>query len=184
MQTQIKLIGIVLVVVSCSGLGVQLAHLCAERIRQCHQVGQCLQRLLGEIRFHQLPMEEALCEAGKAMGSQGFAEFFVRLSQRLAGSQESGELQTKEDVTLAFLWQEELEQYLKGCLFQEEQEILFQLGRELGTLDLEEQVRSMQHCLDQWRQHVEGLQRKVEPHGRLYRGIGVSVGVFLAILLL
>ena len=73
---------------------------------------------------------------------------------------------------------------MEGSLLQEEQELLLRLGQELGTLDLEEQVRSLQHCLDQWRQHIEGLQRKVESHGRLYRGIGVSVGVFLAILLL
>ena len=184
MHAQLKWIGMVLIVASCSGLGVQLAHLCVERVRQCRQVEQCLQRLLGEIRFHQLPLEAALLETGKALGNQGFADFFIRLSRQLTGICDSGEQQADEDVTLAALWQEELDRYLEGSLLQEEQELLLRLGQELGTLDLEEQVRSLQHCLDQWRQHIEGLQRKVESHGRLYRGIGVSAGVFLAILLL
>ena len=184
MHTQLKGIGMVLIVVSCSGLGIRLAHLCVERIRQCRQVEQCLRRLLGEIRFHQLPMEEALREAGKTMGNQGFADFFMRLSQRLASIREGGKQQEEENITLPVLWKEELDRYLEGSLLQEEQEMLLRLGQELGTLDLEEQVRSLQHFLDQWCQYVEEIQRRVEPHGRLYRGVGISVGVFLAILLL
>ncbi len=202
MQAQMKFIGMVLIVASCSGLGLQMAHLYSNRIRQCRQVEQCLQRLLGEIRFHQIPMEEALRETGRALGGEGFAAFLLRVSGRLAPAQENGgsreneelqedrelqhnrERQSNGEVTLAAVWREELEHYLEICLFQDEQELLFLLGRELGTLDLEEQVRSLQHCLDQWRQHIEGLQRKEESHGRLCRGVGMSVGVFLAILLL
>jgi len=177
-QSQIKFIGMVLIVASCSGFGLQLAHLYGQRIRQCRQVEQSLQRLLGEIRFHRLPLEEALRETGKAMGSQGFAGFLLRVSGRLEPAQE------QEETTLSMVWQEEWERYLETCLLQEEQELILLLGRELGTLDLEEQVRALQHCLDQWRQHIEGLECQKEPHGRLCRGVGVSVGVFLAILLL
>lgn len=178
MQAQLKFIGMVLIVASCSGLGLQLAHLYGNRISQCRQVEQCLQRLLGEIRFHQIPLEEALRDTGKAFGGEGFAGFFLRVSQRLTSSQVNGE------VALASVWREELDRYLETCQLLGEQEQLFLLGRELGTLDLEEQVRSLQYCLDQWRQRVDGLQRQEETHGRLCRGVGVSVGVFFAILLL
>ena len=189
MQAQIKFIGMVMIVASCSGAGIQLAHLYGKRIRQCHQVAQCLQRLLGEIRFHQIPLEEALRETGKALGGEGFAKFLLQVSQRLTSFHEGDEQQKtgglqEEEFMLEFVWREELEQYLEICWFQEEQELLFLLGRELGILDLEEQVRSLQYCLDQWRQHIEGLHRQEETYGRLCRGVGVSVGVFFAILLL
>ena len=190
MQSQIKFLGMVLIVASCSGLGMQLAHLYGSRIRQCRQVEQCLQRLLGEIRFHQIPLEEALRETGRALGGQGFAAFLLRLSQRLSSAlegeerQENGESQENGEPTLAFVWREELERYLDTSLLQEEGELLLPLGQELGTLDLETQVRSLRQCLEQWHQHMEMLQRQEQTHGRLCRGMGVSVGVFLAILLL
>ena len=190
MQVQTKFIGMVLIVASCSGFGLQLAHRYGMRIRQCRQVEQCLQRLLGEIRFHRIPLEEALRETGKALGGEGFAAFLLRVSRRLTfvqegqGEQEQGEPEAPMTVVWSDLWREELEHYLETSLLGEEQELLFSLGRELGALDLEEQVRSLQHCLDQWRQHIEGLQRQEEIYGRLCRGVGVSVGVFFAILLL
>ena len=184
MQGQIKFIGMVLIVASCTGFGLQLSYLYRQRINQCRQVEQCLQRLLGEIRFHQIPLEEALRETGKILGGNGFAAFFLRVSQRLIASREQGEGQSEEMVTLTMLWQDELRSYLEDSLLQGEQELLLSLGRELGSLDLEEQVRSLQYCLEQWRRQVEKLQRQEETHGRLYRGVGVSVGVFLAILLL
>lgn len=190
MQVQLKFMGMVLIVASCSGLGLQLAHLYGMRIRQCRQVEQCLLRLLGEIRFHQIPLEEALRETGTALGGEGFAAFLLQVSRRLVSMQEGrepqehGGLEMPGTVAVSTIWQEELECHLESCLLREEQEILFSLGRELGTLDLEEQVRSLQYCLDQWRQHIEGLQRQEETYGRLCRGVGVSVGVFFAILLL
>lgn len=193
-QAQIKFIGMVLIVASCSGLGLQLAHLYGDRIHQCMQVEQCLQRLLGEIRFHQIPLEEALQETGKALGGEGFAAFLLQVSERLASFREtvetqgSGALQENRrqegEDTLATVWQVELERYLDTCLIQGKEEVLFSLGRELGALDLEEQVRSLQHCLSQWQHHVEDLQRQEKTYSRLCRGVGMSAGVFLAILLL
>ena len=109
---------------------------------------------------------------------------YGNVAHELQPSYPSYPAQEQEETTLSMVWQEEWERYLETCLFQEEQELILLLGRELGTLDLEEQVRALQHCLDQWRQHIEGLECQKEPHGRLCRGVGVSVGVFLAILLL
>jgi len=194
MQSQIKWIGLLLIVASCSGLGIRLAHLYGHRIRQCRQVEQGLQRLLGEIRFHQVPLEEALRETGQALGNVEFANFLLKVADRLAGKSGSRAAETGDDndrirsetaeATLGQVWQQEWEWYMETSLLQEEQELLLTLGKQLGTLDLEAQVRSLQQCLDQWNRHMEVLQRKEESYGRLCRGMGISVGAFLAILLL
>ena len=189
MAGTIKFFGMVLIVASCTGLGFQLAFLYSRRIRQCRQVEQCLQRLLGEIRFHQLPLAEALRETGQAITEAEFSAFLIRVADRLdAGCTGKAGNQTvdldENEISLGQLWQQELVIFLEKSLIREEQELLSCLGQELGVLDLEAQVRSLQYCLDQWHRNIEELQRQEESHGRLYRGVGVSAGVFLAILLL
>ena len=195
MHAQIKFMGMILIVASCSGLGLQLAHLYRLRIRQCRQVEQGLQRLLGEIRFHRVTLEEALRETGQAMEKGPFAQFLIRVAERLAGHDSRNQNGRSEDTdghmswtmpcsNLGQVWQQEGKRYVETSLLQEEQEILLALGQELGTLDMEEQIRSLQQCLEQWHQHMALLQSREETHGRLCRGIGISAGVFLAILLL
>ena len=199
-----KFWGMVLIVASCSGLGFQLAFLYSRRVRECRQIEQSLQRLLGEIRFHQLPLTEALRETGQAAAGTAFAVFLLRVAEQLeaggAGRYGPGSSNTggpnaepagaeqpdmnQETYTLAQLWQWELDRFARDSLLGEEQELLRELGQELGVLDLEAQVGTLQHCLEQWRGRIEELQRQEEAHGRLYRGVGVSAGVFLAILLL
>ena len=165
--------GILLIIAACSGLGFQLAWSYSHRIRQCRQIEQCLQRLFGEIRFHQLPLTEALRATGQA-ADHGFGQFLIGLADTLeiCGS---GSFYSH--------WQQELERYLEDSLLQEEQELLMVLGQELGELDLDAQVKALQRCLDQWRRAIEELQRQEEKHGRLYRGLGISAGCVLAILL-
>ena len=194
MQSHIKFIGSVLIVASCSGMGFQLAHGFRCRIRQCQQVEQCLQRLLGEIRFHQIPLEEALRKTGQAFEGVPFAACLLKIAHGLSLDFSLGKEETRfsensnrmqpESQTLAQIWQRELERYLEMSLLQEEQEWLISLGRELGALDLEAQIRSLQHCLEQWNRQIETLQQREVVQGRLYRGMGVSIGAFLAILLL
>ena len=168
-----KPLGMILIVAACSGLGFQMAWMYGRRIRQCRQIEQCLQRLFGEIRFHQLPLAEALRVTGQAT-EDPFGEFLICLA---------GALEDCGNGTFFELWQRELSGYLEDSLLQDEQELLMALGRELGELDLDAQVKALQRCLDQWRRSIEELQRQEEKHGRLYRGLGISAGCFLAILL-
>ena len=90
----------------------------------------------------------------------------------------------RESRTLGQIWKQELEPYLEESLLQEEGNLLLPLGQELGTLDLEAQVRSLRQCLEQWHRHMEELQTQEKIHSRLCRGLGMSIGVFFAIMLL
>ncbi len=175
----IRLFGISLILVSCGGTGFHLAWRYRCHLRQCSEMEQGLQRLLGEIRFHQIPMEEALRETGQAMRGTASAVFFLRLARRLAEEEHSG-----AGCTLAQLWQQEWENFAGESLFRDEGELMELLGRELGSLDLEAQLRALEHCLDGWKLRIAELRKEEEVHGRLYRGLGIAGGCFLAILLL
>lgn len=193
-----KAAGIILILISCSGLGFQMAWLFHRRIDQCRKIERCLQYLSGEIRFHQLPLSEALREAGRREKGQreaeysketsnagkaayiretkedGFQNFMIRLADRL--DERGGAFEE--------LWTRELETYLRDSLLKEESELLFRLGRQLGNLDLEEQQKTLNQFLEQWREWIDGLCRQEEKKGRLYRYLGVAAGFFLAILLM
>ena len=82
------------------------------------------------------------------------------------------------------LWEEELMGYLADSLLREEAELLFYLGRQLGNLDLEAQQKALNRFLEQWQEHIRELRSRQESRTRLYRCLGVSAGVFLAILFL
>lgn len=169
-----KAAGLLLIVVSCSGLGFRLAFLYSGRIRECVQVERSLTGLAGEIRFRQAPLSEALQAAGRE-GKGGFSAFFLRLSRRLDGF---------EGGCFREIWREELTLYLQKSLLGEEAELLFFLGQQLGYLDLEEQQKSLARFLEEWRLAIDRLRREEEKKGRLYRYLGVFAGFFLAILLL
>jgi stage III sporulation protein AB len=168
-----KTAGMILLVISCSGLGFHMAGLYGRRIAECVRIERLLMRLGGEIRFCQTPLAEALRAAGGER-TDGFSCFFSNLSGRL---EESG-------GEFGSLWEEELMGYLADSLLREEAELLFYLGRQLGNLDLEAQQKALNRFLEQWQEHIRELRSRQESRTRLYRCLGVSAGVFLAILFL
>ena len=63
-------------------------------------------------------------------------------------------------------------------------ESLIRLGGELGTIDIEMQVRTLDLYLEQMEQKMEDMRTEQKEKIRLYQCIGVTGGVFLAIILL
>ena len=170
----LKTAGVVMIIAACSGLGFRQALLYNRRIKECEQISRAVQFLLGEIRFHHLPLEEAMGRAG--MVEKGaFAAFLKRLAGRLSG---------RDGGRFYELWQEELAGYLKESLLGGEAELLYYLGQQLGQFDLEAQLENLSRFLEQWRMQTEELKRQEEKEGRLYRYLGVFAGFFLAILLM
>lgn len=169
-----KAVGILFIVLSCSGLGFQFAWLYSRRIAQCVEIERALQQLSGEIRFRQIPLAEAMRLVGREKGKE-FSRFLVDLANHLEGCEGGG---------FSGIWEEELNRYLQGSLLEEEAELLKSLGQQLGDLDLEAQLKALERFLEQWRGRIGELRRQEEKKGRLYRYLGVFAGFFLAILFL
>lgn len=187
-----KIAGILLIWLSCSGFGFQLAWQYSLRIRQCLQIEQCLRDLMGEIRFHQVPLAEALRRAGggrawwadsgaegrekkKETVSGNFPEFLQAVSRRLDRC-DGGDFRQ--------IWEEEWINYRQYSLLREEADQIGTLGQRLGYLDLTAQTETLAHFLEQWRGQIDELKAQEVTKGRLYRYLGVFAGFFLAILLI
>ena len=58
------------------------------------------------------------------------------------------------------------------------------LGSELGTIDIEMQVKTLDLYLEQMEQKMEDMRTEQKERIRLYQCVGVTGGIFLAIILL
>lgn len=171
--------GLILILVSCSGLGFQAAGMLHRRIRECQAIEQSFRRLMGEIRYGQLPMAEALRQAagqGQSGGSpSAFAAFFLRTASRL---------ERRDHGTFRQIWQEELDGYLQGSVLREEGALLQGLGEQFGSLDLEEQCLALERFLQEWTRQIAELQEQEKRKGHLYRSLGICAGLFLVLILI
>lgn len=94
-------------------------------------------------------------------------------------------LRSRQGTSLAGIWEEEMEKHLKGTVIPEDiLEGLGRLGKELGTIDLQMQIRTLDLYLESMEQRMEEMRAEEKERIRLYKCIGVTVGVFLAIVLL
>lgn len=192
--------GLILILVSCSGLGFQAAGVLHRRIKECQMIEQCFLRLVFEIRYGQLPMAEALRQAAN-QGNTGsvdsaapddtsrhagnknrgmscgyyFAEFLLRTASRL---------ERRDNGTFRQIWQEELEGYLQRSILQEEGALLQGLGTQFGSLDLEEQCLALERFLQRWQSQIRELQEQEKRKGHLYRSLGICAGLFLVLILI
>ena len=101
------------------------------------------------------------------------AAFFVR------------ETDEKTGTSLAGIWEEETRKYLAETgIPQDMMESLIRLSSELGTIDIEMQVKTLDLYLEQMEQKMEDMRTEQKERIRLYQCVGVTGGIFLAIILL
>ena len=94
-------------------------------------------------------------------------------------------LENRQGTSLAGIWEEETRTHLPVIRIPQDMlESLIRLGGELGTIDIEMQVRTLDLYLEQMEQKMEDMRTEQKEKIRLYQCIGVTGGVFLAIILL
>ena len=94
-------------------------------------------------------------------------------------------LENRQGTSLAGIWEEETRTHLPVIgIPQDMLESLIRLGGELGTIDIEMQVRTLDLYLEQMEQKMEDMRTEQKEKIRLYQCIGVTGGVFLAVILL
>ena len=94
-------------------------------------------------------------------------------------------LTNRQGTSLAVIWEEETRVHLAGNGIPLDMlENLIRLGGELGTIDIEMQVKTLDLYLEHMEQRMEDMRTEQKEKMRLYQCIGVTGGVFLAIILL
>ena len=157
--------------IGCSG------HL-LEKQKQHRDVLQSLismaELLSGKIRYERQPMEEALLGLNRRYPSPA-GNVLGQIADRLS----KGTYENLEDVWRQLFFQEQKQLMLTD----EELDIVLEMGKNLGYLDAEAQVQHLKSCCQQLGRKLLEAQRELEEKRKVYRYLGVAVGVMVVLIL-
>lgn len=169
----IRLMGAVLLITGCGCLGLGAVGRLDGRVRDLRELSAGLELLRRELGWRLTPLPKAL-EAAEE-GTQGRAAQFFRFCARRAGNLSGTPFQQ--------LWREGLEQ----CplrLEREDRALLEQLGPVLGRYDGDSQCQAVEKALAGLERQQARAEENRRRLGRVYGVLGVTAGLFLAILLI
>ncbi len=170
-----KAAGILLILLACSGMGLTAGEDLERRLAAMEQVEKLLQLLQGELRCSFIPFPQAFRQVASRLSSpwQGFLLGLAARLEQMVGER----LQT--------VWEEGVDGLPEGCgLDGEDRRELASLGKELGYLDLTMQLKTLEHFLERWQGRMEEIRRELPAKKRIFRCLGISAGLLLALILL
>ena len=171
----LKLIGGILVVGACSGIGDYFAKRLEKRVEQLTQLYHTILELQGEIRYAVTPLSEIMFSLGKQeRGSIANLFFKIGEEMELADGRSLAEIVRQTGNT-------ELQ---KTVLTKQDKEQLFRLGDSLGRLDKTQQILATEYYLNGLLEEIKEAKRIKKERSYLYRCLSILTGVFLMILML
>lgn len=167
-----KLLGAVMVIAACGGLGFKLAaaHLREERILR--QLTGVLDYMACELQYRRTPLPE-LCRQAAGEISGSLSEFFLFLTREL---EDQLSPDVKGCVDSALKAQSDLPKLTRSSL-----ELL---GQSLGRFDIQGQLKGLEAVRQDCRRNLEELNQNKQARLRGYQTLGLCAGAALAILLL
>lgn len=168
-----KLLGILLILVSCTGLGLGQSLALSKRLQGLETLLRMTILIKGEIRFAGVSLADAF-EGAAARLSGACGDFLKSVSQ---------ELKEKNGKSFASIFRECAAAYLDGLgLKKEEQRLLFSLGDYLGYLDLEMQMKQLTIYEEELSKLMEELRRELPQKKKVCQSLGILGGILLAVL--
>lgn len=165
-----KLTGSVLILLGTSIWGFSYSNIYYKRHKNLMRFIVCLTAMENEISFTKQPIEAVL---KRVSDITEFKEIF------LTASNLSCEMPIKKRWELAVL-KDSKRLYFKKC----DTEIISMLGGELGMTDRDGQIKNIRHIKKLTENLESEAKEEYQKQSKLLKGLGVSVGLFLVILLL
>lgn len=170
-----KIVGCILIILSSTLMGFYYSNELKSRVNNLKELRKLIVLLRGDIRYGNTPLPEAICAiARRHEGS--FKVFFVRLSEKLG--EHSGN-------TFAQVWMEAVNsELLNTSLNKKDKSGLIQFGENLGYLDKEMQINTLDLFLTQLEDEINELSKTAKEKSYLYSTLGIMAGIFVSIILL
>lgn len=170
----IKLFGIILILCSSSLIGFRLSRELEERILELSEIKKMIIMLRGEIKYGNSVLSEAFLSIGGRM-KEPYGAFLLE-------SQES--MEQKKGQTFQEIWKEQVEKHLKKTTLSEKDLLrLNQFGEQLGYLDKDMQLSTIELYLEQLEEEINGARENSKKNGRLYQSLGIMGGVLITVLI-
>ncbi len=170
----LRLIGMVVVIGTTTLMGMQRA----ERIRSQYAQMQYLQKIIysiqSEICYARAYLSEIFTEIG-IKSEDPYKKWLINLGQSM---------EERNEESFEKIWKKSIVRYLSGVnLPMQEKERLMYLGNQLGTADVEMQVRVLEVYLQQIKTEMSEMRDSMREKIRLCHCLGVMSGILIAVLL-
>lgn len=166
----IHILGTILLIAAASSIGVLETMELRRKPRELRALIQSLSILKHDLVARTLPLPDAIAHvAGQCASS--CRPFYLEISDRL------------ENTSLSFfgLWSEETQMFAK--LGREARDAFEELGAHLGKYDVHSQAEAIESCAAVLRGCAERADARFRQYGKLYTGLGLTLGAMLAVAL-
>lgn len=170
----LKLCGIILIIASTTGIGFSVGNNMRLRLEELKELKKILGMLRGEIRYTGTPLYEAFGIIGKRTKG-AYSDFFMQTAK---------ELEELSGKSLRFIWNGLREKNKESHLSDKDWERLMQFGDNLGYLDKEMQLGTIELYLEQIETELAEGYANYSKNSRLYQALGICSGLFLTIMLI
>lgn len=171
----LRITGAVMVFAACAAIGYGKGREYRRRISELLTIKKLILMLRGEVRYAAAPLPEAFDRIGEKT-EHTFGVFLKNVSE---------ELKRQPGKPLAEIWGQKLKTDLEGCvLAREDRKQLLQLGCELGYLDRDMQLSTIDFYVEQLETTVGTLEKEQEKRSRVYNCLGVFAGIMINLVLL
>lgn len=170
-----KILGIIFIITSTSGMGMLYSNKIKYRLKELKELKSMVLLLRGDIRYAKTPLPEAISALGKR-STGNFKSFFTEISKQL--KELSG-------VRFADVWKGSMTSKLVNTNLQKgDKDHLTRLGEQLGYLDKNMQLNTLDLYIEQLDEDIEEIMATMKEKTYLYNSMGVMVGIFISIIML
>lgn len=163
-----KILGGVLVISGSTGISFFYCGQARERYSIFQELKKVLILLKGEIRYSRAVLPEAMWYLSQNTISP--------LSQLFASTAE--ELEKRQGKSLSVIWEENCRKYLKRCGMQKsDRELIGEIGAHLSLSDGELIIQTLDLTIERIQQILADDGKKLEEKIRIYRTVGISLGI-------
>jgi stage III sporulation protein AB len=170
-----KIIGCILVVVSSTGMGFFFSNEMRCRIEDLKELRKLIVLLRGDIRYANTPLPEAISSITRRQ-SGSFNAFFEYVGTRLR--ELSGH-------TFSDIWKEAVQKQLEDTSLSKKDKLhLIQFGENVGYLDKEMQMNTIDLFISQLEDEIRDLSKTVKEKAYLCNTLGIMAGIFIIIIMI
>ena len=170
-----KLFGALLVLLSCTSIGLYFSCLVRGRVTDLRAIKKDITILRGDIKYGNTTLPEALGALSRR-NTDNFKEFFSGIEKDLLDA---------NGTSFATIWDMATREYLKNTYMkQQDLEQLKTLGENLGYLDKEMQLKTIDFYVEQLDHELEDSIGTMKEITRLYNMLGILSGLFLTVVLI
>lgn len=170
----IKVIGVLLILASSAGIGFHMSDDLLKRVEELKTLKKVILMLRGEIKYNNSTMAEAFETIGNRIQNP-YHDFFID------GAKELNDLSGQ---TFIEIWKQAIDTNMKETkLNKKDKERFKNLGDNLGYLDKEMQLSTIDLYLEHLELEIEEGNKSMNSNSRLYKCLGIMGGVLVTLII-